>query len=577
MTEKKVSEVFKGKNKLSKQIYDLYKAENFKELETVIEDEKLEEVVLALENFKLDILCEIFPKLPEEVAAKAFVKLSVELQRYLTDNISSIEFQPISEEILDNDGEDSLNEEVLNEVLLKAEVDTRHEKLVKILEEIEGKNFAKLKPLLSEMEPVDIAEVLNDLDENKAIVLFRLLPKDLASETFVEMDSKMQEILVKAFTDKELSSILNELFVDDTLDIIEEMPSSLVVRILRLAGSETRDMINKLLGFPKDSAGSIMTPEYISLREKMTCEEAMKKIRKQALDKETIYSLYVTDDQKKLLGIVSARDLIIHEPKEKIGDFMQENIISAHTHTDKEEVSQLLSKYDLLAIPIVDSENRINGIVTIDDAVDVIQEEASEDISKMAAITPTTKPYLQTNVFRIFANRVPWLLLLLLSATFTGLIINVYEATLNSLSPLLFACIPMLMGTGGNAGSQASVTLIQSLATNEVTFKDTFKVIWKEIRISVIVAFVLAITCFAKLLLIDNLIFGYDYTIKISIVVSLALFVTICIAKIIGSILPIIAKKCRLDPAVVASPFITTIIDIISLVVFCGFSVMLLG
>ncbi len=562
---------------LGDKIIELFKNEKFDELDNLVENIEIEELADALSSIDRDLLCKILPKFPEKLSAEVFVKFSVELQRYLTDNISDIEFQPISEEILDSDGEDNLNKDVLNEILLKAEVDTRHEKLLEIIDELDNKNFSTLKPILAEMEPVDIADIINDLDKEKAILLFRLLPKDLASDTFVEMESKKQEILVKAFTDKELSTIFNDLFADDSLDIIEEMPSNLVVRILRVANKETRDIINTLLGFPKDSAGSIMTPEYISLREKMTCEEAMKKIRKQALDKETIYTLYVTDDEKKLLGIVSARDLIVHEPQDKIGDFMEENIITAHTHTDKEEVSQLLSKYDLLAIPVVDSENRINGIVTIDDAVDVIQEEASEDISKMAAITPSKKPYLQTNVFRIFASRVPWLLLLLLSATFTGLIINIYEATLNQLSPLLFACIPMLMGTGGNAGSQASVTLIQSLATNEVTFKDTFKVIWKEIRIAIIVAVVLAITCFAKLQLIDNLIFGYDYTIKISLVVSLALFVTICIAKIIGAILPMIAKKCKLDPAVVASPFITTLIDIISLVVFCGFSVAMLG
>lgn len=562
---------------LGDKIVELFESEKFDDLDNLVETAEVEELADALSTIDRSLLCKILPKFPEKLSAEVFVRFSVELQRYLTDNISDIEFKPISEEILEGDKEETLNEDVLNEVLLKAETDTRHEKLVDIIDDIEGKNFSKLKPLLSEMEPVDIAEVLNDLDEEKALILFRLLPKDLASETFVEMESKKQEVLVKAFTDKELSRILDDLFMDDTLDIIEEMPSNLVVRILRLSSDETRDMINKLLGFPKDSAGTIMTPEYISLRAKMTCEEAMKKIRKQALDKETIYTLYVTDDQKKLLGTVSARDLILHDPKDKIGDFMEENIITAHTHTDKEEVSKLLAKYDLLAIPIVDSENRINGIVTVDDAVDVIQEEASEDISKMAAITPTTKPYLQTSVFKLFASRVPWLLLLLLSATFTGLIINVYEATLNSLSPLLFACIPMLMGTGGNAGSQASVTIIQSLAVNEVSFKDTFRVIWKEIRVSLIVAFVLGITCFAKLQLIDNLIFGYDYTIKISLVVSLALVVTICIAKIIGAILPMVAKKCRLDPAVVASPFITTLIDIISLVVFCGFSVAMLG
>ena len=562
---------------LKEKICELFNENKFDELEKFASEQDINELAMALSSIKKDLLCDILPKLPEKVSAKVFVLFSEELQKYLTENISDFEFKDISEEILESDAEESLNLEVRNEVLRMAEADTRHEKLLEIIDKIDNKNFSALKPLLSEMEPIDIADIINDIEEEKVIVLFRILPKDLASETFVEMDSDKQEILIKAFTDKELSSIIDDMFVDDTLDIIEEMPSNIVVRILRLSDKETRESINKLLGFPKDSAGSIMTTEFISLREKMTVNEALAKIRKQALDKETIYTCYVTDDSKHLLGIVTAKDLILHDPKDKIVDFMEENIISSHTHADKEEVSQLLSKYDLLAIPIVDNENRINGIVTIDDAIDVIQEEASEDISKMAAISPMTKPYLQTNVFRLFSSRIPWLLLLLLSATFTGLIINIYEATLNNLSPLLFACIPMLMGAGGNAGSQASVTIIQSIALNEVSFRDLFKVLWKEIRVSIVVAVVLAVACFAKLLLIDNLIFGYDYSVKISLVVSLALFATICISKIIGALLPMLAKKCKLDPAVVASPFITTLVDIISLIIYCGFSVLLLS
>lgn len=562
---------------LKEKICELFNENKFDELEKFASEQDINELAMALSSIKKDLLCDILPKLPEKVSAKVFVLFSEKLQKYLTENISDFEFKDISEEILESDAEESLNLEVRNEVLRMAEADTRHEKLLEIIDKIDNKNFSALKPLLSEMEPIDIADIINDIEEEKVIVLFRILPKDLASETFVEMDSDKQEILIKAFTDKELSSIIDDMFVDDTLDIIEEMPSNIVVRILRLSDKETRESINKLLGFPKDSAGSIMTTEFISLREKMTVNEALAKIRKQALDKETIYTCYVTDDSKHLLGIVTAKDLILHDPKDKIVDFMEENIISSHTHADKEEVSQLLSKYDLLAIPIVDNENRINGIVTIDDAIDVIQEEASEDISKMAAISPMTKPYLQTNVFRLFSSRIPWLLLLLLSATFTGLIINIYEATLNNLSPLLFACIPMLMGAGGNAGSQASVTIIQSIALNEVSFRDLFKVLWKEIRVSIVVAVVLAVACFAKLLLIDNLIFGYDYSVKISLVVSLALFATICISKIIGALLPMLAKKCKLDPAVVASPFITTLVDIISLIIYCGFSVLMLS
>ncbi len=561
---------------LNNRIEELFNEEKFDELNEMVEKITTTDLARALSRIERDELVKILPKLPEEVSARVFVKFKTDLQQYLIDNISGFEFKEISEELLDSDVENDVNQKVLNEILLKAEADTRHEKLLEIIDNIENKKFSSLKPLLAEMEPADIADIMNDIDKEKVVVIFRLLPKDLASEVFVDMNVDRQKMLINTFTDAEVSNIINELFVDDTVDIIEEMPSNVVIRLLKLSNPETRATLNKILGFPKDSAGSIMTTEFVTLRTKMTVSEALKKMRKQAIDKETIYTCYVTDDKKRLLGTVSAKDIILHKPNDKIGDFMQENVIYAHTSTDREEVSNMLQKYDLLAVPVVDNENRITGIVTIDDAIDIIQEESQEDISKMAGIAPTTKPYLQTNVFSIFKNRLPWLLILLISATFTGIIINVYESTLNSLSPLLFACVPMLMGTGGNSGSQASVTIIQSLATGEVELKDVLKVIWKEIRVAVIVAFVLAVACFGKLMLIDNLIFGYDYTFKISFVVSLSLFATICIAKLVGAILPLLAKKIKLDPAVVANPFITTIVDVISLLIFCLFSITLL-
>ncbi len=562
---------------MKEQIIMLFDAEEFDKLEKLVQEADIQELTAALSSISKEKLVQILPKLPEDVSAECFINFTPKLQRYLVDNISDMNFKDISEEILDTeDVEEKIETEIFNDIILQAETDTRHEKLLEIIDELENKKFSSLKPILSEMEPFDIAEIINDIDEEKIPRLFRILPKDLANEVFVNIDSDKQELLIKSFTDTELSNIINDLFADDTVDIIEEMPSNIVRKILRVANKETRESVNKLLGFPKDSAGSIMTPECVTLRKYMTVDDALKKIRRQAIDKETIYTCYVTDDKKRLLGTVSAKDIILHEPTDVIGDFMQENVISAHTHTDKEEVSNMLAKYDLLAIPIVDSEDRINGIVTIDDAIDVIQEEATEDISKMAGMAPTTKPYLQTSIFSIFKSRFPWLLILLISATFTGIIINTYESTLNALNPLLFACIPMLMGTGGNSGSQASVTIIQSLATDEVEFKDIFKVLWKELRVALLVALVLAISCFAKLQLIDKLIFGYDYSIMVSLVVSFALFATICIAKLVGAFLPLFAKKIKLDPAVVANPFITTIVDVISLIIFCTFSVALL-
>ena len=558
-------------------ILKLYKNQDFEKLYSLAQSLTKEELFDELKNINKEQLIHILPKLPTEIAACQFLMFSNDIQNFLVENMSDVDFKTLSEEILNLDNiEEKIDKALFNNIVIKAKTEARHEKLLEIIDSIENKKFTSLKPILSELEPVDIAEIINDMDEEKIPYIFRILPKDLASEVFVEMDNDSQKIVISAFTDQELSNIVNDLFVDDTVDLIEEMPSNVVRRILKVTNKETRQSLNQLLGYPKDSAGAILTPECITLRPTMTVDEALAKIRRQALDKETIYTCYVTDDKKVLLGIVSAKDIILHQPDDKIGSFMEDNFIFAHTNTDKEEVANLLSKYDLLSIPIVDSENRIVGIVTVDDAIDVITEEASEDISKIAAIVPTSKPYLQTNAFTIFRSRLPWLLILLVSATFTGLIINTFEGNLNALSPLLFACVPMLMDSGGNAGSQASVTIIRSLALDEVAFKDIFKVLWKEIRVAILLALVLALACFGKLQLIDRLIFGYNYTVQISFVVSISLFCTICIAKIVGCCLPLFAKKLKLDPAVVASPFITTIVDAISLIVFCGLSIALL-
>lgn len=550
---------------------------NYEAIKDFFGDLSLDKLTSFLDALPKEDVVKVFHCLPPKHVANVFLHFSKELQQYFVDNFSVNNFKKIAEILLDDEEfEQKIDKDIYNDIILHARVNTRREKLVEIIDGIENKAFNTIKPILSEMEPVDIAEILNEIDENKLRIIFRLLPKDLASDTFVEMDLDAQKVLVEAFTDKELGNIINDLFTDDVTDLVEEMPSNVVRRILRVASNDTRASVNKMLGFPKDSAGSIMTPECITLRPWMNVEDALKKIRKQALDKETIYMCYVTDDKKKLLGTVTVKDILIHDLTDKIESFMDENYICVHTLTDKEEVSKLLSKYDLLAIPVVDSENRINGIVTVDDAIDVIKEEAVEDMSIMSAVTPTDKPYLKTSVFEIFKSRVPWLLLLMVSATFTGLIINKYETTLNAISTLLFACIPMLMDSGGNAGGQASVTIIRSLALDELSLKDVFKVVWKEFRVSLILALSLAVACFAKLQLIDRLIFGYDYTFAISLVVSVSLFVTICIAKLVGACLPLLAKKCKLDPAVVASPFITTIVDALSLIVYCQFAIMLL-
>ncbi len=564
-----------------KKIIKLFETQEIKALEEYVSVYEPEILAENLEKIDKSLLVSIITSLPEEIVAKAFIHLSEETQSFLVDNINDFHFQNISEELLEQENlEEETNKDVFNKIMIRAEVDSRREKLLEIIDNIENKKFSELRPILSEMEPIDIAEIINEVDDDKVAVIFRLLPKSLASDVFVEMDTDVQQIIIKAFTDKELSNIINDMFLDDTADIIEEMPSNVARRILKVARPEDRELINKLLGFPKDSAGSIMTPECITLRASMTVDDALAKIRRQALVKETIYTCYVTDDKKKLLGIVSARDILTHNPNELVGDFMQENFIFASSSDDKEDVANLLSKYDLLAIPIVDKENRILGIVTIDDAIDVITEEATEDIAKMAGAAPSELPYLKTRFWSLWLNRVPWLIFLLLSATFTGLIISKNEALLSNgiYGIILTSCIPMIMGTGGNAGGQASATIIRGIALDEIEFADTPRVLWKELRVGLIMGLTLGITCFAKIMLIDGLLLGTaGVSIKSSLVISISLAVTIILSKLVGSMLPLIAKKCKLDPAVMASPFITTIIDILSLLIYCGFSIMLLG
>ena len=368
---------------------------------------------------------------------------------------------------------------------------------------------------------------------------------------------------------------MDELFLDDTVDLIEEMPASVVKRVLAQSDRETRAYINEILKYPKDSAGSIMTIEFVSLRPAMTVEEAFERIRKTAIDKETIYTCYVVDTTNKLLGLVTAKDLMLAQKTACIEDIMNENIIYANTEDDKEYVARTISDYGFLALPIVDRESRLVGIVTVDDAMTVLQEENTEDIAKMAAMSPTDKPYLKTKVFTLFKNRVLWLLILMLGATFTGMILNSYEA---QLSTCLVACVPMIMGTGGNSGSQASVTVIRSLSIGEIETKDVGKVIWKELRTAILLGIVLAIACFIKLILLDGMLLGLEgYTWQVSLVVSLALLCTVIVAKLVGAILPIIAKVCHLDPAVVANPFITTIVDAVSVILFCYLSIAILG
>ena len=442
---------------------------------------------------------------------------------------------------------------------------------------LENKRYSTIRDILNTMNPVDIAGVFEDLQSEKTALLFRLLPKETAAETFVEMDEETQELLIHGFSDSELKEVIDELYVDDAVDLIEEMPANVVKRILRSADPETRKEINEILKYPEDSAGSIMTTEFVALRPKMTVEEAIKRIRRTGIDKETIYTCYVSDSSSTLIGIVTIKTLLLSDEDELIENLMETNVIYVNTLDDQELVAQMFNKYNFLALPVVDKENRLVGIVTVDDAIDVMEEEATEDIQKMAAITPTTdKPYDRVGVFETYFSRIPWLLILMVSATFTGMIITGYEKALEG-SLVLSAFIPMLMDTGGNSGSQASVTIIRALSLGEIEFKDIFKVIFKECRVSLLCGVTLAAANFGKIMLFDRLIMGnYDITVTVALVVCLTMVVTIFIAKLVGCTLPMLAKKIGFDPAVMASPFITTIVDAISLIVYFGFATMIL-
>ena len=452
---------------------------------------------------------------------------------------------------------------------------------------IESKKYGTLRDILVTMNAADIAALFEDLEPEMLPRLFRLLPKELAADTFVEMESDSQELLIKGFSDSELKEVIDELYIDDAVDIVEEMPANVVKRILAQADPDTRKLINELLKYPDDSAGSIMTTEYVELRPNWTVEDAIKTIRRTGIDKETINICYVTRADRTLYGYITIRRLILSQPDVLIGDLAEtNNVISCKTLDDQETVAQTLSKYDLIALPVMDGENRLVGIVTVDDAIDVLQEEATEDIEKMAAITPSDKPYLKTGVFSLYIHRIPWLCILMVAAIFTELVINHFSNLMSVqfqsfISAMLLACIPMLMDTGGNAGNQASVTIIRGISLGEIEFKDLPRVIFKEWRISLLAGATLAIVNFGKMMMMYAITYHNSFNnqftpyLLIAVTVSIALCCTVFLAKFIGCSLPILAKKIGFDPAVMAGPFITTIVDVTSLLILFGLALML--
>ena len=449
------------------------------------------------------------------------------------------------------------------------------EYLEKIEELIKNKQYARLRDLFLPMEPVDIALLLEEAGGEQMPLLYRLLPKELAAEVFVELESDSQEMLINGFSNTELKEVLDELYLDDAVDIVEEMPASVVIRILDKATPEMRKSINEILQYPEDSAGSIMNMEFLSLKKDMTVEHAFKRIRRIGGELETINILYVTDPTRHLLGVLSVRDLLLAEEDDLIEEIMDPNVVSVNTMDDKEDVAQALSKYDFLAMPVVDKEERLVGIVTVDDAMDVIEEE-TEDFEKMAAMLPSDKPYLKSGIFATWKARLPWLMILMLSATFTGMILNHYESALAACL-VLNSYIPMLSGTGGNSGTQASVAVIRALSLDEVDFSDILRVLWKELRVSLLCGVCLAGANFVKMQLVDRLLLGNAaVTPTVCLVVCLTILFVVVFAKCVGCSLPLLAEKIGLDPAVMASPFISTIVDATSLLIYFRFASWLL-
>ena len=439
-----------------------------------------------------------------------------------------------------------------------------------ILELLENKQYTNLRQHLAEMNHADIAVIMEELPEEEMLKVFRILPKDMAADVFSYLEVESQQFIITSLSDKEAANIIDNLMADDATDFLEEMPANVVKKLLANANPETRRDINHLLRYPEDSAGSIMTVEYVDLKENLTVSEAIERIRNVGLDSETINICYVLDSQRTLIGTVALRYLLLSQPEERIGDIMHEHVISLHTLMDQEEVAHQFQKYDFIAMPVVDNENRLVGIITVDDVVDIMEDEATEDIEKMAAIVPSDKPYMKTGVLETYKKRIPWLLLLMISATFTGKIISSFEDALSA-CVILTAYIPMLMDTGGNAGGQASVTIIRGLSLNEIEFKDMFRIIWKEVRVAVVCGITLGVANFAKLILMDHV------SMTVALVICATLVATVFIAKVVGCTLPMFAKKIGWDPAVMASPFITTIVDALSLMIYFQIATRILG
>lgn len=485
----------------------------------------------------------------------------------IDENTDYDEIEEIKKELEEDKNEDSATE------AYEEELENKFDELVELLDD---KKYTDFMHGLEELNPVDAADFFSELPAKRIPAVFKLLKKDTAAEVFAELESDIQHKIITAMTDREISIIIEELSVDDAVDMLQELPANIVRQILQTATPETRAEINKFLAYPDDSAGSVMTAEYIDLRAEMTCAEAIQHIRITGVDKETVYYAYVTDNRRVLQGIISFKDLLFSEPDTLVADVMSDQIICASTLDDQETVADTISKYDLLALPIVDKEDRLVGIVTVDDALDVITEEATEDIEMMAGMAPTDKPYMKTGVFETWRKRFPWLLIIMISAIFTGMIMAKYENALGTYA-ILAVFVPMLMNTGGNAGSQASVAIIRALSLDEISMGDIFRIIWKEFRVSLLCGVCISVACFIKTMLVDfKLDFAWE-NVEVALIVSVTVICAIVIAKLIGACLPIGAKRIGLDPAVMATPLIATIVDTVTLIVYFAIASKILG
>ena len=522
---------------------------------------------------------------PLEASEEILIETGLDSDSLSEENVADEEISYVEEssntEILDEIGEGLLVEDELDEMEIVSKYEYSEEEETepmvsaeesaerefgRITELIENKKYAELKALLGEIPPIDLAQTFSEVEPKYHAVILRLLGKEAAADVFVELDTDTQRVLIESFSDRELAAILEEMYLDDTVDIIEEMPAAVVKRIIKSSSKDDREMINRLLLFDKDTAGAIMTTEYVRLIPEMTVGEALDHIKAVAIDKETIYTCYVTDRKRHLLGIVTAKDMLLNDRDVTLESIMEENVVFSRTSDDKEEVALLFDRYGFLALPVVDSECRLVGIVTVDDAMDVIREETEEDFAKMAGMTPTETTYLKTSAFDFLKARLPWLLLLMFSATISTAILTIFE---DALSAALVLFVPMIMGTGGNSGGQSSVTVIRSLSLGEIEFKDLFRVMRKELTVGILAGILVGIATFLKVVLIDSLILGNpDVSMLVALAVAVSLALTIIFAKLIGAALPILAKKLGFDPAVMASPFITTLVDAASLLIY---------